>query len=142
VSDLRESHFVAYVHGDLNGAKGGVYEAGHRVPFIVSWPGTVQAGTGQQPGAAAPGVTQIFHKVYSVVSDPKTNSLIIVASPQDYAVLKSVIEQLDIMRPQVLVETLIAEVSLDFTRDLGINWQVGVAGSRTVPQPVTGVCLM
>lgn len=31
--------------GDLNGAKGGVYEAGHRVPFIVRWPGTVQAGS-------------------------------------------------------------------------------------------------
>lgn len=31
--------------GDLRGYKGGLYEGGHRVPFIVSWPNQLQAGT-------------------------------------------------------------------------------------------------
>jgi general secretion pathway protein D len=84
---------------------------------------TAPAAGAQGVGAAAAlaGV-RTFYKEVSVVADKTTNSLIIVASRQDYIVLSRVIEQLDIMRPQVLVETLIAEVSLDFTRDLGISW--------------------
>ncbi|UCD57826.1 MAG: type II secretion system secretin GspD, partial [Candidatus Hydrogenedentota bacterium] len=83
------------------------------------------------PGGAAPATTGVrtFYKEVSVVADKTTNSLIITATPQDYTVLRRVIEQLDIMRPQVLVETLIAEVSLDFTRDLGINWLFAIPDS-------------
>jgi arylsulfatase A-like enzyme len=33
------------VNGTLRGLKTEVYEGGHRVPFIVRWPGRVQAGT-------------------------------------------------------------------------------------------------
>lgn len=82
------------------------------------------APAGGQAGAAAAAVSGVrtFYKEVSVVADKTTNSLIITATPQDYSVLSRVIEQLDILRPQVLVETLIAEVSLDFSRDLGIQW--------------------
>jgi arylsulfatase A len=31
--------------GDLRGQKADIWEGGHRVPFIASWPGTVEAGT-------------------------------------------------------------------------------------------------
>ncbi len=73
-------------------------------------------------GAAPVSGLRTFYKEVSVVADKTTNSLLITATPQDYAVLRRVIEQLDILRPQVLVETLIAEVSVDFTRDLGVQW--------------------
>lgn len=32
-------------NGSLRGAKGTLYEGGHRVPFIAKWPGRIQAGT-------------------------------------------------------------------------------------------------
>lgn len=60
-----------------------------------------------------------------VVADKPTNSLVIVASPTDYETLKEVIEKLDVMRPQVLVEALIAEVSLTKSKSLGVEWQWG-----------------
>ncbi|MBN1226871.1 MAG: type II secretion system secretin GspD [Deltaproteobacteria bacterium] len=59
----------------------------------------------------------------TVVADKATNSLIITASPEDYKVLERVIQKLDIMRPQVLVEALIAEVSYNKSRDLGVEWR-------------------
>ena len=32
-------------NGRLQGRKGSMYEGGHRVPFIASWPGVIAAGT-------------------------------------------------------------------------------------------------
>jgi general secretion pathway protein D len=89
---------------------------------LTSLAGTTTPAAGGIGGAAPVSGVRTFYKDVSVVADKTTNSLIIIASAQDYAVLKSVIEQLDVMRPQVLVETLIAEVSADFGRDLGIRW--------------------
>jgi len=58
-----------------------------------------------------------------ISEDKTTNSLIIDATPEDYASLQSIIKQLDIMRDQVLVEVLIAEVSYDKTFELGVEIQ-------------------
>ncbi len=58
-----------------------------------------------------------------ISEDKTTNSLIIDATPEDYASLQNIIKQLDIMRDQVLVEVLIAEVSYDKTFELGIEIQ-------------------
>jgi len=45
------------------------------------------------------------------------------APPEHYETIKELIEKLDVWRPQVLVEALIAEVSLTKTKSLGIEWQ-------------------
>ena len=58
-----------------------------------------------------------------ITPDKSTNSLVITASPQDYEVLKGVIEKLDIRRLQVFVEGLIMDVSMDKVRELGIEFQ-------------------
>jgi general secretion pathway protein D len=58
-----------------------------------------------------------------ITPDKSTNSLVITASPQDYEVLRGVIEQLDIRRLQVFVEGLIMEISMDKARELGIEFQ-------------------
>jgi len=58
-----------------------------------------------------------------ITPDKSTNSLVITASPQDYEVLRGVIEKLDIRRLQVFVEGLIMEVSMDKVRELGMEWQ-------------------
>ncbi|HVM94794.1 MAG TPA: type II secretion system secretin GspD, partial [Candidatus Acidoferrales bacterium] len=78
-------------------------------------------GAGGIPGA--PGQQTDFEGVVRIGADPATNALIINASPQDFETLRDVIEKLDVRRRQVYVEAIIAEVSLDGTRSLGIEFQ-------------------
>ena len=94
---------------------------------LTSLAATTAPASAPGGGAATSGI-RTFYKEIAIVADKTTNCLIITATPQDFAVISNVIEQLDVMRPQVLVETLIAEVSLDFSRDLGIRWQAGATG--------------
>jgi len=79
---------------------------------------------GQQGGAPATGIRSVsFESGVLVTPDKATNSLVIIASPEDYETLKSVISQLDIKRRQVYVEAAIMEISLDKQRDLGIEFR-------------------
>ena len=71
----------------------------------------------------------------TIVPDQATNSLVIRTAPPNFSVLQETIDQLDIRPPQVLLEVLIAEVTLDRANQYGINWQVftqrGVSGDST-----------
>ena len=60
----------------------------------------------------------------TITADKPTNSLVITADPETYAIVEDIIKKLDIRRSQVLVEGLIAEVSLDTARDLGVEWRI------------------
>jgi len=64
----------------------------------------------------------VISKDVSITADSATNSLIIMADRDDYAVLKDIIEQLDIPRSMVYIECLIMEVSVDSDFSLGIEW--------------------
>jgi general secretion pathway protein D len=71
---------------------------------------------------------------FDIQADESTNSLVITAPPDIMRTLKRVISQLDIRRAQVLVEAVIAEVSADTTRDLGVQWLF--SGARDGQGPV------
>ncbi len=62
----------------------------------------------------------------TVTADPPTNSLLIQASQEGYNTLSQVIAQLDIPRPQVLVEALIMEVDVTDSLDLGFSGLVRI----------------
>jgi general secretion pathway protein D len=76
-------------------------------------------------------VTEIVSGVELVTSDVATNSLVIQASPEGYQALLSVIDKLDIARPQVLVEALIMEVGLTDNESLGFNGLVRLVNGAT-----------
>ncbi len=57
-----------------------------------------------------------------------TNALVVTATPSVFRSIQSVVRQLDIRRAQVLVEAIIAEVTMDSSRELGIQWQAFESG--------------
>jgi general secretion pathway protein D len=84
-----------------------------------------EAKEGTEPGtSSAAGRLPMLGEKISILADKTTNSLVIIASPQDYGVLEEVIKKLDIVRAQVYVEALIAEVTLDKMKALGVEWNV------------------
>ncbi len=58
-----------------------------------------------------------------ITADKPTNSLLISAGPEQFELVKQVIEKLDIRRNQVYVEALILELSMDATREIGVSLQ-------------------
>jgi general secretion pathway protein D len=64
-----------------------------------------------------------FSSEVQITADPATNSLLISASPQDFEILRAVIEKLDVRRKQVYVEAIILEVNVERARALGIELQ-------------------
>ncbi|MBF0498837.1 MAG: hypothetical protein HQM09_01785 [Candidatus Riflebacteria bacterium] len=58
----------------------------------------------------------------SFAADSHTNSLIITGRAEIFAPYERVLKALDIMRPQILVEALIAEVSGNLSKSMGIEW--------------------
>lgn len=70
----------------------------------------------------------------------ENNALIITAPPALQEVIKGVIRELDVRRPQVIVEAVIVEVNDDILNNLGVQWNTGApsdngvfAGSKTMP---------
>lgn len=61
----------------------------------------------------------------TIQADPSTNTLIISAPEPLYRSLREVIDQLDQRRAQVLVESLIVEVSQEKAAEFGIQWMTG-----------------
>ena len=64
-----------------------------------------------------------FTSEVQITADPATNSLLVSAAPQDFEILRAVIEKLDVRRKQVYVEAIILEVNVERARELGIELQ-------------------
>lgn len=64
-------------------------------------------------------------KDVQITADKATNSLVIIAEPEEYAILLDVIKRLDEVRAMVYVEALIMEVSATKAMDLGVEWRLG-----------------
>ncbi len=58
-----------------------------------------------------------------ITPDPIRNALIIEAIPSDYRTVDSILSQLDVLPRQVLIEVVIAEISMDAKDEFGVEWE-------------------
>ncbi len=77
------------------------------------------AGRALAGGISAPGA--LFEHEIKIVPDEITNSLVILATPRDYNMIRTVLLQLDVVPRQVLIEVLIAEITLDEDTQFGVT---------------------
>lgn len=79
--------------------------------------------SGNVPGASAltasgAGLAGAVH----IIADEVTNTLIVRASAQDFQQIKQVIQRIDTVPRQVLIQVMVAEVTLNDTLQYGVEW--------------------
>ncbi len=77
-----------------------------------------------------------------ILADKETNTLIINATPDQHRDIERTIAELDRPRRQVLIETVLVEVTLDEGMDLGVEWAVSkglaVGGAASLSKNMAG----
>ncbi len=102
-------------NSSMGGSSSSTNNSGPSNP-LLSGSGSQQQGSG---GGSSAGFIQ---------ADASTNTLIITAPESVYRNLRAVIDQLDVRRAQVYIESLIVEVTSDKASEFGVQW-VGATGN-------------
>ena len=97
--------------------------------------GIAQANAAGGGGAGGVSPQAQAERSAMVWADPTTNALVITAPPKIMRQVMDIVDKLDIRRPQVLVEAIIAEVDVTHESDLGVNWALYGQGTNV---PVAG----
>jgi len=71
---------------------------------------------------AAGAAKELLAREVSVVAEGTTNTLLISGSPRFFSTVTSMIKELDQPQPQVLIQAILAEVTLDDKTQLGVEW--------------------
>ncbi len=88
-----------------------------------------------QPSAASfaiPGAITNVQSDVRVIADKDNNALLILATPNDFEIIESALNKLDVIQKQVLVEVTVCEITLDDTLKYGIDWYIN-GGDRVGP---------
>ena len=139
VDSLRIKKLIALVDKETPRGKGSirVYYCKHATAEELAK--VLQDLPTQQAGApkGKPQPSVVAGKV-RISADKATNSLIIMADKEDYMVLESVIQKLDIPRSMVYIESLIMEVDMATSFNIGIDWSAFGKGSIDGKETVFG----
>ncbi len=121
------------------------------IPIATTGQAAVPNGQAAGPVAATPqpgGFTQADRALLGgirIIADVVTNSLVIQATPQEYAEIERALRELDILPRQVLIDAQIYEVVLDDSLALGVSATLQnrgtLAGIQGVSEPQTRASL-
>jgi Flp pilus assembly secretin CpaC len=97
-----------------------------RTYFLSNADATILAATLERTGVVGEGDVGTRIDSFSVVAEPRTNSLIVTGTSEVQARLATLIAQLDGSQPQVNVQVRIQEITRRSALDLGIDWSGGI----------------
>jgi general secretion pathway protein D len=117
-------------------------------PATAPTPAPARALPGARRPATAPTFTATAEALPGVIGDitvtayEDINALIIKCTPKSYIALLEVLKKIDIPVKQVVIEVLIAEITLTDSTDFGVQWLMDsgatTAGFTTSSTPLTG----
>ena len=77
-----------------------------------------------QISAGTTGVEAMVSEGTRIIPDETTNSIVILGTPEDYAVILTALQQIDIVPRQVMIEAIVAEVTLTDNLRFGLQWLI------------------
>ena len=96
--------------------------------------GDEDAGAGSTPAAETGAPTGVSANLQvRIVADEATNALLIRASARDYRQLLTTISQLDVAPLQVMVNAVIAQITLNDETRFGVDWSRVAENAELVP---------
>ena len=75
-----------------------------------------------------PSASKLLEREVTVVGDQKSNTVLVNASPKYLEQVREIIKELDVDPPQVLIQVLLAEISLDSSESIGPEFGRGTIG--------------
>ena len=127
LQNTKAKHIATLLQSIFTGAAGPA-APGRFVPEAPAAPGaartpaTTAANTGGTGFSAGSG--ELVAKETKVYADEITNSLVVLAAPDDYKFIEETIKKLDTPPRQVMIEVLIAEVTLTKEFQFGLEWVI------------------
>ena len=138
---------------DLAATLNAIYGAKETVPTAQPTPATTPRTPGQPPpppppppttapGAPIGGTTGLAELglaegQFRFIADETTNSVIVTTTPRQWTDIEPTIKQLDKMPRQVLIEVLVAEITLTDDTRLGIDWALREGSFRLASQSIS-----
>ncbi len=98
--------------------------------------GGSQGATGYVLAGGEPG--DLFRQEVRIVADDVTNSLVVLATKKDYADIREVLRRLDVVPRQVLIEVLVAEVTLGDDLQFGVEFAAADLSRNDALGRITG----
>ena len=87
------------------------------------------ASSGQN---AAPGATGFSTPELAIQASPELNAIVVRGTPSAIATIEPIISELDVRRPQVMIEAAIVEITGDDAEQLGIQLGFGTAAPQNL----------
>ncbi|MGB7407114.1 MAG: type II secretion system secretin GspD [Pontixanthobacter sp.] len=112
---------------ETTSATGGLPTLGDSSAFIEQLRGRAGGQIGSNAGAA-PGFSD---EDLAVQAAPELNAIVIRGTKSRVAMIETLVQDLDVRRPQVMIEAAIVEITGDQSEQLGI--QLGLGGAADIP---------
>jgi general secretion pathway protein D len=137
---------------DLAATLNAIYGAKETVATAAPTPSTTARVPGQPPSPPPPPPTSgpggpiggpsglaevgLAEGQFRFIADETTNSVIVTTTPRQWTDIEPTIRQLDKMPRQVLIEVLVAEITLQDDTKLGVDWALKAGSFRVVNQSI------
>ena len=93
-------------------------------------PATQQTAAASVSESAKSKLGELRKENIKILADSRINAVMVMASPGDLAAIKEIIAAMDIPVAQVLIETVVMEISLDDQHETGVQWVKRVSGGN------------